>query len=353
MGAGASTSPPPDAPPPAKGAKSAAKPAKGAAKGGAKTKKAAVASASASASALLAKAAESEAGAKALFDTLDGDHDGKISTGDVKTVMKSSSVQSADWTDELVDDTLALFGDSEEMLDLGAFSSALAELKARGGKFDAAEIKARAAARTAVLPIWAKHVKEGGVWDKGCTGKLIRELNSEAYWDDFGAKVTSWHAQLTGSEDKRALATLEQFVALYPSLPTEIEAIKRSWEAASEAAAEAAAAAKAAQFRPDKAEWEIDMKSTNEAIEKAFALGRTPLLVDCTTIPGDDKNASFSPLETFYVRLRRSRSPRPPGVPGCPASLQPPSPTPLAHAKAEWPLPLRLRSHTRATSSSR
>lgn len=248
----------------------------------------------------MAKAAESEEEAKALFTTF-GNKDGKLSTGDVKTVVRAhgKSIE-AIWTDELIDDTLALFGDNDEMLDLGAFSNALAELKAKGGKFDAADIKARAAARTKVLPVWTKHVKEGPVWDKGCTGKLIRELNSEAYWDDFGLKVTTWHAELTGSEDKKAQATLEQFVALYPSLLAEIETIKASWASESVARTEAASAAKAAQYAPDKAEWEVNMKQANEAITKAFLLGKTPLLVDCTTLPGDDKNASFSPLENFY-----------------------------------------------------
>jgi len=253
-----------------------------------------------SASALLAKAAESEAEAKALFEIIDGNSDGKISTGDVKGVVKAhGKATQADWSDDLVDDTLALFGDSDEMLDLGAFSRALAELKSGGGKFDSAAIKSRAAARTAVLPVWTKHAK-AGVWDKSCTGKLIRDLNVENYWDDFGAKVTKWHAELCGSDDRKAVATLEQFVALYPSLPAEIVSIKAEWAAADEARAAAAAQATAAQFAPDKAEWEVTMKQTNDAIEKAFALGKTPLLVDVTTLAGDDRNGTFSPLESFY-----------------------------------------------------
>ena len=73
----------------------------------------------------------------------------------------------------------------------------------------AGEIKTRAAARSNVLPVWTRHVKEGGVWDKGCTRKLIRELNSESYWDDFAGKVTSWHAALTGDQGRKAVATLE------------------------------------------------------------------------------------------------------------------------------------------------
>jgi len=120
------------------------------------------------------------------------------------------------------------------------------------------------------------------------------------YWDDFGAKVTKWHAELCGSDDRKAVATLEQFVALYPSLPAEIVSIKAEWAAADEARAAAAAQATAAQFAPDKAEWEVTMKQTNDAIEKAFALGKTPLLVDVTTLAGDDRNGTFSPLESFY-----------------------------------------------------
>jgi hypothetical protein len=180
---------------------------------------------------------------------------------------------------------LQLFGDMEELLDLGAFSKVLTELKARGGAFDAADVKARAEARSAVRPVWTRLAKEGGVWDKSCTGKLIRELNEGGYWDDFGAKVTSWHAQLSGSDERKATATLEQFVTHYPALLAEVDAIKASWAAASAAAAEAAKAEKAARYAPDKLEWEVSMKATNEAIAKAYALGRTPLLVDCTTPP--------------------------------------------------------------------
>ena len=263
------------------------------------------------AAALLAKAADSEAEAKALFDTLDTNHDGKVSAGEVKEIVKAHGKQTmVAWSDDLIDDTLALFGDKDELLNLAAFVRALADLKAHGGKFDPAEIKSQAAARAAILPIWTRHAKEGGVWDKGCTGKLIRELNAEAVWDDFGAKVTSWHAELTGSDERKAVATFERFVALYPSLTAEVVAIKASWVAADVAAEEAAKAAKEAQYAPDKAEWQVNMKQTNEAIDRAFALGRTPLLVDCTTLAGDDRNGTFSPLENFYVR-------RAPGGCGC------------------------------------
>lgn len=268
-----------------------------------------------SAATLLANAADSEAEAKTLFDILDSNHDGKVSTGEVKTVVKAHGKQTAaEWSDDLIDDCLALFGDSDELLDFDAFSRALSELKTRGGRFDPAEVKSRAAARAACLPVWMKHVKEGGVWDKGCTGSLIRDLNKENYWQDFGAKVTAWHAELTSDETRKAVATLEQFVALYPSLIAETVALRASWAAESDAAAAKAKAAEEAKYAPEKAEWCVQMADMLESVNRAFALGRTPLLVDCTTLAGDDKNGTFSPLETFYVSapltLQRNSQPR-------------------------------------------
>ena len=212
MGAGASALPPPEE---KKGAK-----AKAPSKGAKKAKEP-------SAADVLKKAAASEAAGKALFEALDTAKDGRLSADELKEAVKKEAEKTqATWTDELITDVLAFFGDGEGMLDWAAFSKALAELSAHGGAFDAADIHSRAAARTASLGVWKKHGKDDGTWDKAASGKLIREINSETYWDDFGAKVTAWHAELTGSEEKKAVATLDQFLAAYPALLAEVEAIK-------------------------------------------------------------------------------------------------------------------------------
>lgn len=155
--------------------------------------------------------------------------------------------------------------------------------------------------------VFDRLAKDGGIFDKSCTGKLIRELNTEGYWADFGAKVTSAHATLTGEEGRTAVATREQFVAFYPSLLAETRQIQAQWDAqdaarmrAATEQAEAAAKARATEFAPNKAEWEVRMKRLPLAFKAAWEHGKTPLVVDCTTLPGDDKNSTFSPLETFY-----------------------------------------------------
>ena len=107
---------------------------------------------------------------------------------------------------------------------------------------------------------WKQHVKKDDdgkeLWDKGCTGKLIRKYqDKEAYWEDFGLKVTTWHASLTGDEGKRAVATFAQFMALYPSLLDEMVEIKKSWDEADKVRVEEAAIAKANEFKEGKEEW--------------------------------------------------------------------------------------------------
>jgi len=112
--------------------------------------------------------------------------------------------------------------------------------------------------------------------------------------------VTSAHAQLTGEEGRKATATLEQFIAWYPSLLAEMAAIKEGWRAAEEATKAAKAADKAEEFKAGKPEWEVHMKRIPDAISAAWEQGKTPLLVDVTTPKGENKSAGFSPLENFY-----------------------------------------------------
>ena len=126
--------------------------------------------------AALAKAAESEEAAKKLFDQLDGKKDGVLSKEELsEAVKKLSKSAKADWTDELIGETIACFdSDSDGMLNLAEFAAALAELKARGGKaFVAEELQAKAteraaaaAATKAAVAVWDKHAKEDRtVWD--------------------------------------------------------------------------------------------------------------------------------------------------------------------------------------------
>ena len=257
----------------------------------------------------LSKAAESASEAKALFDKLDSNKDGRLSQADLKEAVKKHGKDiKSDWSDELIGELFAFFDhDGDDLLDLDDFTSVLAEVKARGGRLDANDLKAQVARRVeeaerraGIEKVWSRLVKEGNVWDKGCTGKLIRELNEENLWADFGDKVTTWHAELCADESRKATASLEQFVAAYPRLLAEVAEIQATWTREAEARTQAAAQAKAEEFLASKPEWEVTMKRLNEATAAAWAVGKTPLLVDMTTLAGDDRNAVFSPLETFF-----------------------------------------------------
>jgi len=224
-------------------------------------------------------------------------------------VKKYGSDIRAQWSDEFVHAVYGVYDrDGDDKLDLGEFSSLLRDLKERGGStMELAALEAKAAEREAASTrraeleaVWRRHVKEGNVWDKGSSGKLIRELNAENYWEDFGAKVTSWHAALTGDEGKKATATFEQFEALYPSLLAEVAAIQQQWRDEDAARAAAQALARAEEFKAGRSEWDVTMKRVPDAINAAWQQGKTALLVDCTTLPGDNKASTFSPLETFY-----------------------------------------------------
>lgn len=315
---------------------------------------------SAGASAQLKKAQASEEEAKALFAKLDANSDGKLSAAEIKDayreqkrrthsprnarasdrLLSTGSPQAlvhtgswpracvgitctctcagrvkkygkdlkATWTDSLVDEVVSFFDrDTDGMLDLTEFTEVLSELKTRGS-IDSASLKARAAAaeeaakkKAECKKMFDTYAKEGGVWDKSATGKLVRKYNDEEnYWDDFPGKVTTAHAALTGQEGRTATATFDQFVVWYPTLLSEMDAIKVEWAAAAAAAKTAAEAKKASEFEAGKPEWEVFMKRLPDALHAAWEQGKTPLLIDVTTPSGDNKNAGFSPLENFY-----------------------------------------------------
>ena len=258
--------------------------------------------------ALLKKAEESEAEATLLFEKIDKNKDGKLTkkelTDAVGTLKKD---QKAAWSDELIKSVLEFFDrDGDGMLDITEFTFALAELKERGS-FDEASLaeakkerEAAEAKKAEYKVIFDEYAKDGGVWDKGSVGKLIRKLNdAENYWDDFGSKVTSGHATLTGSEERSATATFEQFVVWYPTLLVEIKSITQGW-AADEAAAKAAREKKEADKYAPGTDWEVMMTELPNAINEAYKLEKTPILIDCTTPAGENKSAGFSPLENFY-----------------------------------------------------
>ena len=89
----------------------------------------------------------------------------------------------------------------------------MAALREAGdGTLGTEALRARAAAaadaakqKEALRKTFDAHAKEG-CWDKGATAKLIRTLNEQGgYWtSDFGAKVASSHAALTGSDARSA-----------------------------------------------------------------------------------------------------------------------------------------------------
>lgn len=255
----------------------------------------------------LKKAQESEQDATTLFGKIDKNKDGKLSVGELGEAVKNYGKDvKAVWSDAVIADVIKFFDrDGDGMLDLAEFIDVMKELKERGSIDASLKQRAAAAAEAAKKQeefkvIFDKYAKEGGVWDRGSTGKLIRELNEEGYWDDFGTEVTAKHAAITESESRKATATFEQFMGWYPKLMAEVEAIKKKW-ADDDAAQKAAKAAEAAnEFALDKAEWTVPMKRLPVAIEAAWKGGKTPLLVDMTTPKGENKSAGFSPLETYF-----------------------------------------------------
>lgn len=272
-----------------------------AAKGGKKPAKAP------SAEAQFKKAQESNDEAKSLFAKLDGNKSGKLTVTDLgEAVKKLGKEKKAQWTDAVINEVVAFFdADADGMLDIDEFAKVMEELHSHDGNFDTASLQARAAAKADAKKVFDEHAKDG-VWEKASTGKLIRKLNDKyGYWEDFGLQVQTSHLALTGSDDKKATATLQQLTAWYPTLLSEVAAIEAQWAAEDEAKAKAKAepaptGAASGEFPPDDPEWGVHMKRLTVAVDAAWALGKTPLLIDATTPAGDNKNAGFSPLENYY-----------------------------------------------------
>jgi len=270
-----------------------------AAKGGKKPAKAP------SAEAQFKKAQESNDEAKSLFAKLDGNKSGKLTVTDLgEAVKKLGKEKKAQWTDAVINEVVAFFdADADGMLDIDEFAKVMEELHSHDGNFDTASLQARAAAKADAKKVFDEHAKDG-VWEKASTGKLIRKLNDKyGYWEDFGLQVQTSHLALTGSDDKKATATLQQLTAWYPTLLSEVAAIEAQWAAEDEAKAKAKAepaptGAASGEFPPDDPEWGVHMKRLTVAVDAAWALGKTPLLIDATTPAGDNKG--FSPLENYY-----------------------------------------------------
>jgi len=271
-----------------------------AAKGGKKPAKAP------SAEAQFKKAQESNDEAKSLFAKLDGNKSGKLTVTDLGEAVKQlGKEKKAQWTDAVINEVVAFFdADADGMLDIDEFAKVMEELHSHDGNFDTASLQARAAAKADAKKVFDEHAKDG-VWEKASTGKLIRKLNDKyGYWEDFGLQVQTSHLALTGSDDKKATATLQQLTAWYPTLLSEVAAIEAQWAAEDEAKAKAKAepaptGAASGEFPPDDPEWGVHMKRLTVAVDAAWALGKTPLLIDATTPAGDNKNG-FSPLENYY-----------------------------------------------------
>ena len=259
--------------------------------------------AAAFASELLLQAQASDEAARSLFESIDVAKTGMISEGMISAAVKERGGALQDeWTEVAIHDAVTVFDSNcDGSLDLSEFMDAMADLRAHNGKLDQGLLHLRAVAKANAKAAYDTGVKEGGVWDRGCTAKMIRSFNDEGgYWSDFGSKVVQAHAEVTGSDDKKAGATLAQFLLWYPKLLAELEQIRADWAVEAARAEAQRAEAKATEFAADKAEWSISMKRLPEAVDAAWAMGKVPLLVDMTTLEGDDKNSSFSPLENFY-----------------------------------------------------
>ena len=244
--------------------------------------------------------------AKALFDKIDTDANGKVSLEELKTaIAKGATDLQPTWNDDQLELTVNFFDrDGDGELNLDEFKSVLAELAMRsaddkGGAAAAASIAERAKKRKAHAAIFDKYKGESGMERKHMV-KVLRDINdAQGIWDNdsFGPYLKAQWEELAKTDDKTAIANLNQFCAWYPSVEKTVEDVIKQWakeDAEREAAKAAAKAASAPKFEGET--WQCPMSKLQDALVQAFNMGKTPLLIDVT----GDKSEPFTPLETFY-----------------------------------------------------
>ena len=272
--------------------------------------------------------------------------DGKLSTSEIKKAIKSQKdIPLDDWTAEHIDGVIRRFDkDADGELNEAEFYAVLTEIKARGGRLaslGAAATKKReeeeAAAAAAAAPkvdpnpnpvhlaAWNGCTDSGGddfTFERKHMAKLVRGVNEkEGLWDDndFGPYVKGQFELLCASEDKKAVGTKAQFLIWYPGFDAWVKAQlaeqEARWQAEKEAkagstggdatsaasgGASGAASGGASGLSFEGSVWECPMSQLQRALKEAWNVGKTPLLIDCTTPKDEGNGTGFSPLEVFY-----------------------------------------------------
>ena len=284
------------------GAGASASHGKGASSGKGKKKSAPSPSTSQGEKALTAALGSKEEATK-LFKRMDLNKNGKLSVDEIKdAVSKQGKSFKEAWTPRVIQDVVAFFDrDKDGELDEAEFTEVLAELTKRGKvSIDPAALKKQ----QEHVAVFDKYKSPDETFERKHLAKLIRDINDEeSIWDDnsFGPFIKSSFAALAGSEDRKAVGSREQFLAWYPGFEAEVEGVKaqRAAEAeAREAAKKAAGKAGGPQFSGEV--WSCPMSKLEAAYGQCWEEGKTPLLIDCTTPADEDRNAGFSPLETFF-----------------------------------------------------
>jgi len=143
--------------------------------------------------------------------------------------------------------------------------------------------------------LFKKHDKDAkGGLKKGEWGQVIRDANDSYVFlqdSEFGAFVKEQWA--LAEPDGENLVRLESFRKWYAGFVAYFEGVKAKDAAEAAKASEAKAATAKALFGGDGL-WSCDLKLLPDALNAAWAKGKTPLLIDAT---GGD---GTSPLETFY-----------------------------------------------------
>ena len=251
--------------------------------------------------------------AKELFQLVDSEKDGKLSAAEIRKAFKSDKSLN-DWTDGRIDAVIEQFDkDGDGQLNLAEFHAFLAEVKAKGGleSIGASAVKAQAEPDPSHLTAWETYKdRSSDQFERKHMAKLIRDINDrEGLWDDntFGPYVKTQYELLCGSEDKKVIGTKEQFLVWYPGFHGKVQAMLAEREAAWQAEKEAKAANSGGVpggaeggARYEGAIWECPMSQLQKALLQAWNVGKTPLLIDCTTAEGEDRGSGFSPLEVFY-----------------------------------------------------